>query len=104
MEWIDPIRIEDYEEETSYSSMSMYNLDGDVEESDVPSNQSPTLVIHDAPLPVHMEEVHSSPIIEKVIFERYFVIHEEYHPSIYNIKEIFGSFTFNLCRKEVKVK
>ena len=28
------------------------------------------------------------------------MIHEEDHPSSYNIKEIFCAFTFNLCRKE----
>ena len=29
------------------------------------------------------------------------MIQEEDHPSSYNIEEIFGAFTFNLCRKEV---
>ena len=32
------------------------------------------------------------------------MIHEEDHPSSYNIEEIFGAFTFNLCRKEVSRK
>ena len=53
---------------------------------------------------MHVEEVHSSPITEKVSSERNFVVQEEYHPSSYNIKEIFGAFTFNLHRKEVRIK
>ena len=47
-----------------------------------------------------MEEVHSSPIMEKVLVERHSVIQEEDHPSSYNIEEIFSAFTFNLHRKE----
>ena len=82
----------------------MYNLDLDGDDSYVPSNQSPTVVLHDAQFPMHMEEVHSSPITKKVTFERHFVIQEEYNPSIYNIKEIYGSFTFNLHRKDVSRK
>jgi hypothetical protein len=104
MEWNNPIRVEDYEESSSSSSMSMYNLDSDGEYSKVPSNQSPTIVLHDAPLPMHLEEVHSSHITEKVPFERHYVIQEEDHPSSYNIEEIFGAFTFNLHNKEVSRK
>jgi hypothetical protein len=47
-----------------------------------------------------MEEFHSSLIMEKFLSKRHYVIQEEDHPSIYNIKEIFGSFTFKLHRKE----
>ena len=79
----------------------MYNLDYGEENSEFLSNQTPTIFLHDAPLPMHMEEVHSSPIIEKVPSERYFVVQEEDHPSSYNNEEIFGAFTFNLHRKEV---
>ena len=53
---------------------------------------------------MHVEEVHSSPITEKVPSERNYVVQEEDHPSSYNIKEIFGAFTFNLHRKEVSRK
>ena len=49
---------------------------------------------------MHMEEAHSSPITEKVSFERNYVIQEEDHLSSYNIGEIFGDFTFNLHNKE----
>ena len=55
MEQRNPIRIKDFEEGSSSSSMSMYILDLDGEDSNVPSNQSPTIVLHDAPLPMHME-------------------------------------------------
>ena len=89
------IRIEDEEEESSSSSMLMYNLDSDGEYSDVLSHRSPTVIIPDAPLLMHLEEVHGSPVMEKVPFERNSVIQED-HPSSYNIEEIFGSFTFDL--------
>ena len=98
------IWVEDEEEESSSSSMSMYGLDSDKEDSDVPSHRSPTVIVHDAPLPMHLEELHSSPITEKVPSKRHSSVQEEYHPSSYNIEEIFGSFTFNLCKKEVNQK
>ena len=104
MEWNIPPRAEDCEEGSSSSSMSMYNHYSNGEDSDCPSNRSPTIVLHDAPLPMHMEEVHSSPIMEKVSSERHFVIHDEDHPSSYNIEEIFAASTFNLCRKEFNRK
>jgi hypothetical protein len=53
------IRIKDEEEESSSSLMSMYNLDSDGEYLDVSSHRSLTVIIHDAPLPMHTEEVHS---------------------------------------------
>ena len=99
-----PIRIKDCEEGSSSSSMSMYIIDSDGEDLDVPSHQSPTIIILDAPLPMHLEEVHSSPIMEKVPSERHSMIQEEDHPSCYNIEEIFDAFTFNLCRKSVNWK
>jgi hypothetical protein len=82
----------------------MYILDSNREVSDVPSHQSPNVIINDAPLPLHMEEVHSSPIMEKIPSKRNLVIQEEDHPSSYNIKERFYAFTINLCRMEVSQK
>ena len=84
--------------------MFMYNLDSNGKDSYVPSHQYPLVVIHDAPLPMHTEKVHSSPIMKKVSSERHSVIQEEDHPSSYNIEKIFGDFTFNLCRNEVSQK
>ena len=84
--------------------MSMYNLDSDGEDCDVPSYRYPTVIIHDVPLPMHMEEVHSSPIMENIPSERHSLIQEEDHPSNYNIEKIFDAFTFNRCRKEVSRK
>ena len=63
------IRVKYEEEESSSSSMSMYNLDSDGENSDVPSHRSPTVIILDAPLPMHLEEVHGSPVTEKILSE-----------------------------------
>ena len=82
----------------------MYNLDSNEENLYVPSHRSPTVIIHDAPLPMHTDEVHSLPVTEKVPIERHSLIQEEYHLSSYNIEEIFGAFTFNLCRKKVSRK
>ena len=73
------IRIEDVEESSSSSSMSMFSLDSNREDSKVPSRQSPTLI--EAPLPEHLDEVHSSLVIEKIMSERHLVIHEEESPS-----------------------
>ena len=81
--------------------MSMYNLDSDREDLDIPSHRYPTIIIHNAPLPMNLEEVHSSPLIKKISSERNSVIQEKDHPSSYNIEEIFSAFTFNLSRKEV---
>jgi hypothetical protein len=50
---------------------------------------------------MHLKEVHSSPITEKIPFERNSMIQEEEHPSSYNIEEIFDAFKFNLYKKEV---
>ena len=49
------IKIKDEEEESSSSSMSMYNLNLDKEYSNVPSHRYPTVILHDAPLPMHLE-------------------------------------------------
>ena len=91
------IRIEDVEESSSSSSMSMYNPDSDKEDLEMPSRQSPTLI--EAPLPEHLEEVHSSPVTKKIPPEMHSMIHEEENHSSYNIEEIFYAFTFNLYRK-----
>ena len=99
------IRIKDEEESSSSSSsMSIYNLDSNNEDSKVQSHRSPTLILQDVPLLGHLEEVHSSPVTEKIPYERHSVIHEEENPSSYNIEEIFDAFTFNLYKKEVSHK
>lgn len=82
----------------------MYNLDSDKEDSYIPSHRSPTIIVHDGPLPMHLEEVHSSPLTEKILSKRHSLIQEEEHPSSYNIEEIFDAFTFNLYKKEVRWK
>jgi hypothetical protein len=84
--------------------MSMYSLNLYKEDSDIPSHRSPTVIAHDAPLPMNLEEVHSSPVMEKISSERNSVIQEEDHPSIYNIEEIFDAFTLNRNKKEVSHK
>jgi hypothetical protein len=81
--------------------MSMYNLHYREEDSEFLSNQTPTIVLHNAPLPMHVEEVHSSPITKKVPSESHSMVQEKDHPSSYNIEEIFGAFTFNLHRRKL---
>ena len=80
---------------------SMYSLDSDKDYLDIPSHQSPTAILHDAPLPMNFEEVKSSPVMDKIPSKRNLVIQEEDHPSNYNIEEIFDAFTLNLYKKEV---
>ena len=65
--------------------MSMYSLNSNREDSEVPSHRFPTLILQDVPLLGNLEEVHSSPIMEKIMSERNLVIHEEENPSSYNI-------------------
>ena len=65
-------------------------------------SRSPTLI--EAPLPEHLEEVHSSPATEKIPSKRHSVIHEEENSSSYNVEEIFDAFTFNPYKKEVSRK
>ena len=96
LEWKNLPRVEDYEEDSSSSSMLMYILDFGEEDLEFISNWAPIVVLHNAPLLMHVEEVHSSPITEKVSSERHYVVQEEEHPSSYNIEEIFGAFSFNL--------
>ena len=62
IEWKILPRVEDYEDDSSSSSMSMYNLDSSEKDSEFLSNWTPIVVLHNAPLLIHMEEVHSSPI------------------------------------------
>ena len=58
--------------------MSMYSIDSNREDSEVPSCQTPTLIKSQLP---ENQEVHSSPTIEKIMSERHLVIHEEESPS-----------------------
>ena len=69
-------RAEDYDEDSSCSYMSMYRLDSSEEGSKSLSNWTPTVVVHNASLPMHVEEVHSSPITKKVMYELRSVVQE----------------------------
>lgn len=55
MEWKILPRVEDYEGDSSSSSMSMYNFDSNGEDSEFLSNQTPIVVLHNAPLLMHVE-------------------------------------------------
>ena len=82
----------------------MYNLNSDKEDSDVASHRYPTVIVNDAPLPMHLEEAHSWPVTEKILSERHPGIQEEDNPLNYNIEEIFYAFNFNVYKKEVHRK
>ena len=69
------VRIEDVEESSSSSSMSMYSIDSDREDSKVPSRRSPTLI--EVQIPEIHEEVHSSPPTEKNPSEMHSIIQDE---------------------------
>lgn len=101
-EWNNLIKIEDLEESSSSSSISMYSIDFYQEDSEVPSRRSPTLI--KAQIPKNQEELHIYPTMEKNPSERHSIILEEENRSSYNIKEIFKAFTFNLYKKEVSRK
>ena len=68
------IRVEDEEEGSSSSSMSMCNLDSNNEDLDVPSHWSPIVIVNDGPPHMHLEEVHSSLVMEKIPYEMHSVI------------------------------
>ena len=48
----------------------MYNLNLNKEYLEVPSHRSPTLILQEGTIPVHLEEVHSSPVTENISSER----------------------------------
>ena len=62
----------------------MYSIDSNREILEVPSHQSPTLIEVQI-LEIH-EEVHSSPSMEKNLFERNSIIQEDEDPLSYNIE------------------
>ena len=47
--------VEDCENNSSSLSMSIYNLDSGEEGSEFLSNQTPTIVLHNTPLSMHVE-------------------------------------------------
>jgi hypothetical protein len=98
-------RVKDYEEDSSSSSMSLYSLDLNGEDLEFLSNWTPIVVLYNAPLPMHVEEVHSSPITEKVSSQRHYVVQEEDHPSSYILKKylVLSISTF-VERKSVKIE
>ena len=55
--------------------------------------------------PEQLDEVHSSPTMDKNKSERHSQVQKEEEDSLsYNIDEIFEAFTFNLCKKQVNQK
>ena len=79
------VRIEDEEESSCSSSMSMYSIESDRKGLEVSSHRSSTLIevqIHDK-----HEEVHNSPTMDKNPSERHSKVQEEEEedPSSYNI-------------------
>ena len=53
-EWNNLPKVKDSDEDSSSSSISMYSLDFGEEVSYFLSNRTPTIVIHNAPLPMHV--------------------------------------------------
>jgi hypothetical protein len=101
-------RINDQDKDTSSSSVSMYDIDFDDEGTEFVSSQTPSIVRQITPLRINDEEINSSPITEKIPSKRHCFVNsmiiKEEHPSSYNIEEIFGSFTFDLHRREGQAK
>lgn len=101
-EGINIVRIEDEEESSYSSSMSMYNIEYNRKGSKVSSPPFPTLIGVQF-LDKH-EEVHSSPTTDNNLIESHSKFQEEEDPLSYNINEIFEDFTLNLSKKEVSQK
>lgn len=96
------VRIDD-EESSSSSSISLYNIESNEKNSEVSSRRTPTMI--ENPVLKQLEEVHSSPTMDKNQSERHSQVQqEEEDPLNYNIDEIFEAFAFNLCKKEVSRK
>ena len=62
------VRIDD-EESSSSSSMSLYNIESNEKHSEVSSRRTPTMIENQ--VPEQLDEVHSSPIVDKNQFERH---------------------------------
>ena len=66
--WLNIVRIDD-EESSSSSSMSLYNIESNGKDSEVSSQRNPTMVENQ--VPKQLEEVHSSPTMDKNHSERH---------------------------------
>ena len=64
-------RIDDHYQDTSSSSISMYNLDYDDEGTEFVSIRTPSVVRQITPPPMNEEEINNSPVTEKIPFERH---------------------------------
>ena len=62
------VKIEDEEESSSSSLMSMYSIESNRKGLEVSSRRSPTLI--EVQIPDKLEEVHSSPTLDKIPSER----------------------------------
>ena len=65
-------RIDDHDQDTPSSSISMYNLNFDDEGTEFVSNQTPSIVTKITLPPMNEEEINNSPITEKIPFERHY--------------------------------
>ena len=86
----------------------MYDIDSDDKGIESISNQTPFIVRQIYPPPMNDEKIINSLITMNISFKIHCfvnsVILEEEHPSSYNIEEIFGSFIFDLHKREVSQK
>ena len=56
-------------------------------------------------VPGQLDEVHSSPTVDKNLSERHSLVQQEEEDQLnYNIDEVLEAFTSNLCKKEVSRK
>ena len=96
------VRIDD-EESSSSSSMSLYSIESNEKHSEVSSRRTPTIIENQDP--EQLDEVHSSPTVDKNQSERHSQIQQAEEDQLnYDIDEVFEAFTFNLSKKEVSRK
>ena len=87
----------------SSSSVSLYNIYSDNEDTAWPSSQTPSLIRKITPPPNHGEEMDSSQATINIPPEKHCsnnsMAPEQEGPSSYNIQEVFDSFTFDLHQR-----
>ena len=91
--------------DASSSSIFLYNIDSDNEDTACSSSQTPSPIREITPPPKQGEEMEGSQATVKIPSEKHcsnnLVVLKQEGPSIYNNEEVFGSFTFDLNEREV---
>ena len=95
----------DWNTDASSSSISMYNIDFENEDTTFSSSWTLSLRREITPPPEQGEEMYSSQATINIPLEKHCsnnsMVPEHECPSSYNVEGVFGSFTFDLHRREL---